>query len=93
MTKTSEKSLPEEHRNFMLLLEKHRSVMDRVGQYGFCRRWLKVKQAWLEGRRSAFCVTLLTLLLAHPYLTSRRLALALPNIRLNRAFSRFHGSR
>jgi glycosyltransferase involved in cell wall biosynthesis len=93
MTKTSEKSLAEEYHNLLLLMEKHRPIMDRVGQYGFCRRWLQVKQAWLEGRRSTFLLILLSLLLAHPFLTSRRLALALPNIRLNKAFSRFHDGR
>jgi hypothetical protein len=64
--------------------------MDRVGQYGFCRRWIDAKQAWLEERRAVFVLALLSLALTHPILTGRRLALALPNIGLNRAFSRFH---
>jgi glycosyltransferase involved in cell wall biosynthesis len=92
MTKTSEKSLAEEYRNMLLLLEKHRTFMEQAGQYHFCRRWLAVKQAWLEGRRGAFAGRLLTLALGHPILTMRRLAIALPNISLNRAFSRFHAN-
>jgi glycosyltransferase involved in cell wall biosynthesis len=90
MRKTSEKSLAEEYRNLVLLMEKHRPIMDRLGQYGFCRRWMQVKQAWLEGRRPTFLLILFSLLVTHPFLTCRRLALALPNFRLNKAFRRFH---
>jgi glycosyltransferase involved in cell wall biosynthesis len=90
MTKTSDKTLAEEYRNMMLLMDKHRDVMDSVGQYGFCRRWIDAKQVWLEGRRTEFALALLSLLLAHPILTARRLALAVPNVGLNRALRRFH---
>jgi len=93
MTKTAEKSLAEEYRNLILLMEKHRPIMEREGQYVFCRHWLQAKQAWLEGRHTIFLLSLLALLLTHPFLTSRRLILALPNLHLNRAFGRFHGSR
>ncbi len=90
MTRTSEKNLAEEYRNMLALMEKHRDVMDRAGQYRFCRRWIEGKQAWLEGRQRDFAITLASLATAHPLLTARRLALAVPNIGLNRAFSRFH---
>lgn len=92
MTKTSEKSLAEEYRNMVLLIEKHRAIMEREGQYQFCRSWLDVKQAWLARRRAVFAWRLLVLSLQHPLLTVRRLLMALPNVRLNRAFSRFHTS-
>jgi glycosyltransferase involved in cell wall biosynthesis len=91
MTKTSEKSLSEEYRNLLLIMEKHRSVMESAGQYGFCRQWMYAKQAWLEGRRGSFSVVLVALAMRHPFLTGRRVLMALPNIRLNLAFSRFHG--
>lgn len=91
MTKTSEKNLAEEYRNLLLLMEKHRAIMERAGQYEFCRQWIDAKQAWLEGRRAAFVLALSSLVVTHPILTGRRLAIALPNIGLNRAFSRFHG--
>lgn len=90
MTRTSEKNLADEYRNMLLIMEKHRAIMDRAGQYAFCRHWIDAKQAWLEGRRAAFVLALTTLALSHPILTVRRLALALPNIGLNYAFSRFH---
>ena len=91
MTKTSDKSLSEEYRNLLLLMEKHRPIMERAGQYGFCRQWIHVKQSWLEGRRGVFVVALLKLALRHPVLTVRRMLMALPNLRLSLAFRRFHG--
>lgn len=93
MTPTSEKSLAEEYRNMQILMEKHRALMEGTGQYDFCLRWLDAKQAWLTSRRLAFLRELSYLALRHPLLTVRRLALALPNIGLNLAFSRFHANR
>lgn len=90
MTKSPEKSLAEEYRNLLLLMEKHRAIMERAGQYDFCRRWIDAKQAWLERRRAAFVLVLSSLALTHPILTGRRMIRALPSIALNRAFSRFH---
>jgi hypothetical protein len=90
MTRTSEKSLAEEYRNMLLLIEKHRGIMEREGQYAFCRGWIDLKQAWLEGRHIAFALKLLKLSVNYPLLTGRRLILALPNIGLNRDFSQFH---
>lgn len=90
MTKTSEKSLTEEFRNFLMMMEKHRGIIEGAEQYEFCRKWIGAKQAWLEGRRRDFAVTLISLAVSHPILTARRLSLAIPNIGLNNAFSRFH---
>ncbi len=90
MTKTSEKSLTEEYRNTQLLLEKHRAIMDAEGQYEFCRSWMAAKQLWLEGRAMKFSMAVAKLALRHPQLTLRRLLLAVPNLSLNKAFSRFH---
>lgn len=92
MTKTSEKSLAEEYRNLLLMMEKHRSIMEKAGQYDFCRRWMETKQICLERRRGQFVLALLGLALRYPLLTLRRVFMALPNIRLNQAFSRFHGA-
>lgn len=92
MTKTFDKSLQEEYRNMRRLLEKHRDFLEREGQYEFCCEWLNLKQAWLERRRVAFAMRLLRLALTRPLLTLRRLYIALQNIGVNRAFSRFHGA-
>jgi len=90
MTKTSDKSLADEHRYTRMLIRKHRDVADRHGLYTFCCRWLDAKQLWLEGRRARFAATLAGLFVRHPLETLRRLLQAAPNRRLNRAFSRFH---
>lgn len=90
MTPTSDKTLAKEYQYMLLLMDKHRDVMDSAGQYGFCRRWIDVKRVWLEGRRTEFALALLSLSLVHPILTARRLALAVPTIGLNRALRRFH---
>jgi len=90
MTKSEDKSLTDEWQIMSMLLEKHRDVPERLGLYSFCLRWVDAKQAWLEGRRASFAIRLIPLLLTHPARTIRRLVLALPNIKLNRAFKRFH---
>ena len=95
MTRSSEKSLAEEYRNLVLLMRKHRNIMDQKGQYAFCCSWIDMKQAWLEKRHLTFLRRLVMLAVRHPFLTGRRLMAALPNIGLNRDFSRFylrHGS-
>ncbi|MGD9501082.1 MAG: glycosyltransferase family 2 protein [Methyloceanibacter sp.] len=90
MTKTPEKSLGEEHRNTVVLLDKHRGFVEDAGGYEFSRRWIDAKQAWLEGRSFDFARQMATVMLLHPILSMSRLALALPNFERNRAFSRFH---
>lgn len=90
MTNTSEKSLDEEYRNTLLLLEKHRAILERAGQYRFTYRWLETKQAWLKKKHTVFAWKLATLIISNPLLASRRLIQAIPNLGLNLAFSRFH---
>lgn len=90
MTKTSEKSIAEEHRNMVLVLNKHREWLERAGQYDFCRRWLSAKHLWLLGKRSSFGLALLGLALTHPVLTFRRVAISVPTLGTNRAFRGFH---
>jgi GT2 family glycosyltransferase len=85
-----EKSLDEEHRNMLLILEKHRDVMDRFGQYDFCRHWLEGKYAFHEGHWATFFLIFMSLFLRHPLWTLQRFLIAVPNISLNRTFSRFH---
>lgn len=92
MTKTAEKSLADESRYMLLLLRKHRVVLEQAGQYYFCCCWLKLKQAWLEGKWLYFSLSLIQLALSHPLITLQRLSQAWQSIGLNRAFARFHRS-
>ena len=91
MTPTPDKSLRGEKDFAIKLLEKHRDVPDRYGLFDFCREWIEVKQAWLEGRQWAFLMKTLALTARHPLRTISRLSAALPNLAPNMAFRRFHG--
>ena len=88
LTMTSDKSLADEYRYGVMLLEKHRTLIG--DKYGFVRRWLDIKQCWLERRHGAFCWNLAQLAVRYPRESLRRLAISLPNMASNRAFSRFH---
>ena len=90
MTKTSEKSLRDEYNYMLRILYKHREFIVQEGQFDFSLVWLDLKQAWLENHRLTLVKLLFRLSFAHPVLTMRRLMFSLPNIGLNRAFSRFH---
>jgi glycosyltransferase involved in cell wall biosynthesis len=90
MTKTSEKSVAEELRNMLAIMEKHKTIMEKEGQYSFCRSWINAKHFWLRGQRIEFVMRILALMVRHPALTSRRMVLSLPNLGLNKAFGRFH---
>ena len=90
MTQTSEKSLDDEHRYLLLMLDKHQLLMRKAGQYEYCLQWVDAKQALLKGQYFKLLGKLVLLFLRHPVLTCRRIALAMPNLGLNRAYSRFH---
>jgi glycosyltransferase involved in cell wall biosynthesis len=92
MTKTNEKSLAEEYRNVLLLMQKHQKFMKGEGQYEFCLEWLAVKQHWLEGSKGNFLQSLAVLALTKPWQTSVRLIQSLRSISINLTFSRFHRS-
>lgn len=93
MTKTYEKSLREEFRNISLLIEKHKNVFDNNKIYRFTRTWLGIKQKWLEKKRITFIFSLALLAIHHPIMTYKRFIAALPNVRSNRAFSRFYNQK
>lgn len=93
MTKASEKSLSEEYRQLIAMVEKHRDVADAAHQYHFCRNWVEAKQAWLKRRHWAFGLKLLQLLMINPILTVQRTVLAFHNVELNRSYRRFYSSK
>ncbi|WP_085578699.1 glycosyltransferase family 2 protein [Thalassospira mesophila] len=90
MTQTSDKSLEDEHRYMLIIMKKHRDIIEETGQYNFCLRWLEGKQAWLKGDRVRFGYFLIRTALTNPVQTFRRLSESLPNLALNRAFRKFH---
>lgn len=90
MTPTSDKTLAEERVMMLRLLEKHRDVPDRYGEYEFCQRWLEAKYAYLQGDRPRFAGLMLRLAARHPLRSARRAGLSLPHVLHNRDTQRFH---
>ena len=90
MMSTPDRNLSSEKDFTVKLLEKHRDVPDCYGLFDFCRGWIELKQAWLEGRRLDFLVKVLKLTVRHPSRAAQRLWLALPNLSLNVAIRQFH---
>jgi len=90
MTKTPEKSLKDEQKYTLMLLDKHRDVPDRYGLYNYCCHWIDLKRAWLDKKILPFIFSILTLVISHPVHTFCRLFAAIPNIGLNKNFGRFH---
>lgn len=90
MTKTAEKSIRDEYRYARLLLDKHKAIMGSQKLFDFCCEWLKLKQTYLESNYLDFMAILLKLVFTNPFLVLKRLYLALPNMRINRSFRRFH---
>lgn len=90
MTKTVDKHIDEELRNSLILIEKHKALMDEYGDYDFCYLWIKTKYAFLKYQFIEFAFLLGKIFIMHPIWTLERVAMAIPNISLNRAFSRFY---
>lgn len=90
MTLTSEKSLADEFKFAIEVLEKHRDVAATPAQYEFARRWLSMRHRWLCGRKGEGLACLIRLALRHPLLTINRLLPAIGMIGTNLAFARFH---
>jgi glycosyltransferase involved in cell wall biosynthesis len=92
LTRTSDKSLAEELRYKLLLIDKHRPLFNSDAHYRHSRAWMVNKHHWLAGRRVPFLLGLAKAGILHPKLTWMRLRRALPGLESNRAFARFHGA-
>lgn len=90
MTRTSDKSLADEERWTLAVIDKHRDFFDSDDRYRFCREWIELRYDWIGRRRGRFAGRLLRLGAWHPALTWQRLSLALPNAAGNRALGRLH---
>lgn len=90
MTKSSEKSLRDEHTYLMLMLEKHASYIRQHGQIGFVRQWATLKYQWLTRQYFSFIRSLVVVSVRYPSSAWQRLKCALPYLSLNRAYRRFH---
>lgn len=93
MTLTTEKHLAEEHSCTIQYIAKHKAFLDKTGSYDFCHLWIDAKFDLLEGKKLKFIKRLLNLIFRFPAATLRRLFWALPGVRGNLLFSKFHHSR
>lgn len=92
MTPTADKSLADEQRYALDLIDKHRDLFDGDEGYRFARDWITLKHLWLKGEQLGFAAGLARLGATHPVSTTQRLLRALPNLALNRAFRQFHAA-
>ncbi len=91
MTTGSEKKLDEERRYHRMIIEKHADTINRnSGNSEFCLKWLDAKFTYLSGKRISFVIMLVSLFLQFPNSTFSRILWALPNIKFNSLFGRYH---
>jgi len=90
MTLTSDKNLDSEHACNLILLEKYRDFISQNSDYPFCCDWIETKYDFLSRRYVMFFFRFLKLLISHPVATLQRVFWALPNIKSNVIFGRFH---
>ena len=90
MTKTSEKTLKEEQKYTLMLLQKHRDIPDMYGLYDFCYDWIVAKHLWLQKKKVMFVLEIMKIIIRYPAPSLRRLYVSIHNYRLNNNFSQFH---
>jgi glycosyltransferase involved in cell wall biosynthesis len=91
MTLTSEKSLVDELKYTLMLIEKHKELADSHSHYFFSINWIKAKYLWLGREKGPFLFAIIRLFLNHPLRVVMRFALGLRTLKINHAFSSFHG--
>lgn len=90
MTKTEEKNLSEEYRNFKLLILKHKELIENHANFDFCELFIEIKFAWYQRRYISFLLILIYLQFRYPIMTIARFFLAVKNFKSNLLFRKFH---
>jgi glycosyltransferase involved in cell wall biosynthesis len=90
MTPSNDKSLADELKYSLMLIEKHKDIADNETQYLFCREWIKIKFFWLNRKWGTFSLGLSQLFFRHPIMVLMRLVFAVGNVKINNSFGRFH---
>ena len=80
MTPTRDKRASVERKYWVMLLEKHKSFLEREGCYDFCLRWIHVKFDFISNCKKDFVKNFLWLLLTHPVQVFKRVWWSLPNL-------------
>ncbi len=92
MLKKNWKTLENEYKFHLMLLRKHKKIIDQYGEYAFSIKWIEVKHIWLKKDFKLFAPLIIKCIFKHPYLTLRRFLLAIRNIKSNFLFSHYHRS-
>jgi glycosyltransferase involved in cell wall biosynthesis len=88
LTLTSDKSIADQRRYGMKLIEKHRDFLS--GSYAFARSYFEARYAFMNKNYFELALRLACLLFSHPQVTACRLAGAIRNISLNRQMGSFY---
>ena len=89
MTSSSEKSLADEHKYHGLIYTKFESELGKH-KTGFALGWLNLRYEFLYHNKIEFIKKFFLLLTKYPLLTLKKLIWALPNIKFNFNFRKFH---
>ena len=90
MTATSDKSLEIELENWQYVYGKHRDLIGAHTSFDFMMNWLYLRHNWQSKHFGKSTLMLFKIFLSAPSQTVRKLCLALPNMRINAAISKFH---
>ncbi len=87
MNLAKDKNISIELKNWQYLIRKHKKIIQKYGDYEFLDKWLNFKFKWFESNYKDSIFILFLLLFSHPIQCSKKLVLALPNIKINAALS------
>jgi len=90
MTYGSEKTLDQELKYNLKLIEKHKDFIDNHFSKAFVECWLRAKFLYLRGQYPRFITALISLALRFPVKTIKKLIWAVPNRKFNVQTRRFH---
>ncbi len=93
MTMSDDKNLQSEKLFTLQLLKKHKNFIQSIGSYNACYKWIEAKYEYLSGAKYSFFKSIVELFLCHPIFVLQRIIWAIPNIGLNKRFSKFYAQR
>jgi glycosyltransferase involved in cell wall biosynthesis len=79
ITVTGDKTVDEERRYALMMIEKHRQLLEKWNWHRFSRRWTEMKYTMLAGGKAAALPRLVPLLLTSPVKLARKTIWSLPN--------------
>ena len=89
MTTSADKTSYEEHRNMIKVITKHKSFINKYGNFNFSLKWLDLKYEFNNSFRVFFLIRLFKIFITYPIYTIQRLIMALPEVFKKRHNLRF----